>query len=354
MEGANMTTKIQDGGREFEVQTQSIVSDIRDVLMSRRRAATYLTPWRNMTEDDQQQEIIAVTNLAEQVVRKVVDVVADRGFETVYATLENVALKDSKATLKIANLDDPDVLVAVGAHIGKSVRLIVADAGEFDQQRNAMEADADQPPLPMDGDDDDSDVDDLYRDALNAVRTEGKCSTSFIQRTLAIGYNKAAALVERMEEEGIVSASNHVGKREILIAGDTEEKTGADEFPETDELDEAPKDANGQPLAPKAEGYHDYMKNNSENPFNDGTEEAAEWQAGYDQAAKEAKQIMDEGAEAFGNGDEPDACAYKKGTEARMFWLRGYDLAEKAANDAELGDSAEDFDNDVDENEDGE
>lgn len=45
-----------------------------------------------------------------------------------------------------------------------------------------------------------------------------KCSTSYIQRKLAIGYNKAARLVEQMEDEGgLVSASNHVGKREILV-----------------------------------------------------------------------------------------------------------------------------------------
>ncbi len=44
-----------------------------------------------------------------------------------------------------------------------------------------------------------------------------KCSTSYIQRRLSIGYNKAASLVERMEEKGIVGAANHVGKREILL-----------------------------------------------------------------------------------------------------------------------------------------
>ena len=57
----------------------------------------------------------------------------------------------------------------------------------------------------------------LYDQAVAIVAKDRKCSTSYIQRKLAIGYNKAARLVEQMEEEGVVSAANHVGKREVLI-----------------------------------------------------------------------------------------------------------------------------------------
>ncbi|WP_294622634.1 DNA translocase FtsK [uncultured Roseovarius sp.] len=57
----------------------------------------------------------------------------------------------------------------------------------------------------------------LYDQAVAIAIKDRKCSTSYIQRKLAIGYNKAARLVEQMEEEGVVSAANHVGKREILV-----------------------------------------------------------------------------------------------------------------------------------------
>ena len=57
----------------------------------------------------------------------------------------------------------------------------------------------------------------LYDQAVAIVIKDRKCSTSYIQRKLAIGYNKAARLVEQMEDEGIVSPANHVGKREILV-----------------------------------------------------------------------------------------------------------------------------------------
>ena len=57
----------------------------------------------------------------------------------------------------------------------------------------------------------------LYDLAVQIVAKDRKCSTSYIQRKLAIGYNKAARLVEQMEEQGVVSSANHVGKREVLV-----------------------------------------------------------------------------------------------------------------------------------------
>ena len=57
----------------------------------------------------------------------------------------------------------------------------------------------------------------LYDTAVQIVIKDRKCSTSYIQRKLAIGYNKAARLVEQMEDQGLVSPANHVGKREILV-----------------------------------------------------------------------------------------------------------------------------------------
>jgi S-DNA-T family DNA segregation ATPase FtsK/SpoIIIE len=65
--------------------------------------------------------------------------------------------------------------------------------------------------------DEDGSGDELYDKAVSIVLRERKVSTSFIQRHLQIGYNRAARIVERMEKEGLISAANHVGKREILV-----------------------------------------------------------------------------------------------------------------------------------------
>ena len=63
---------------------------------------------------------------------------------------------------------------------------------------------------------DNSETDELYKEALEIIKKERKASTSFLQRKLQIGYNRAARIVEKMEEDGIISESNNAGKRHVL------------------------------------------------------------------------------------------------------------------------------------------
>jgi len=74
----------------------------------------------------------------------------------------------------------------------------------------------DEPGIDLDSDDDGGSGDALYDEAVAIVCRERKASTSFIQRHLQIGYNRAARIIERMEKEGVVSQANRVGKREVL------------------------------------------------------------------------------------------------------------------------------------------
>ena len=67
-----------------------------------------------------------------------------------------------------------------------------------------------------DGPKNNGDKDELYQTAIEIIKSEGKASTSFLQRKLQIGYNRAARIIDMMEEDGIVSKANHVGKRDVL------------------------------------------------------------------------------------------------------------------------------------------
>ena len=76
--------------------------------------------------------------------------------------------------------------------------------------------DDDGPLDPFAADDGGGAGDALYSQAVALICRERKASTSFVQRHLQIGYNRAARLIERMEADGVVSPANHVGKREVL------------------------------------------------------------------------------------------------------------------------------------------
>ncbi|MEM9668871.1 MAG: DNA translocase FtsK 4TM domain-containing protein [Pseudomonadota bacterium] len=109
----------------------------------------------------------------------------------------------------------------------EEVEAVVAwskEQGEPDYQADILEEpDEGETSAVMDamlGTSTDSAEDDLFAQALAIVMKDKRASTSYLQRRLKIGYNRAATLIERLEEEGVISAPNHAGKREILRRGD--------------------------------------------------------------------------------------------------------------------------------------
>jgi S-DNA-T family DNA segregation ATPase FtsK/SpoIIIE len=92
----------------------------------------------------------------------------------------------------------------------------------------AAEDDEESGPVASPGSMDAEEAGDYYDRAVNIVLRDRKCSTSYIQRRLSVGYNKAASLVERMEKEGVVGPANHSGKREILVGEGVDRNAFAD------------------------------------------------------------------------------------------------------------------------------
>ena len=114
---------------------------------------------------------------------------------------------------KIARVHGPFVSDTEVEEVVRHLRAQGAPA-YMDSVTDDPDADGEGLGLPGEGEDAESDA--LYDQAIALVARERKCSTSFIQRYLQIGYNRAARIVERMERENVVSPANHVGKREVL------------------------------------------------------------------------------------------------------------------------------------------
>ncbi|GEP55758.1 FtsK/SpoIIIE family DNA translocase [Reyranella soli] len=114
---------------------------------------------------------------------------------------------------KIARVHGPFVS---DTEVEEVVRHLRAQGAPSYIESVTSDPDAEEGGLGLPGDGEEGESDQLYDQAIALVARERKCSTSFIQRYLQIGYNRAARIVERMEREGVVSPANHVGKREVL------------------------------------------------------------------------------------------------------------------------------------------
>ena len=116
-----------------------------------------------------------------------------------------------------------DEVEEIVSHLKRQGQPEYLDAITIDDDEASQEDDGSFAPGGMDAEESMS----LYDRAVAIVLRDQKCSTSYIQRRLSVGYNKAASLVEQMEDEGVVSAANHAGKREILV-GDGVDRNAID------------------------------------------------------------------------------------------------------------------------------
>lgn len=213
------------------VAAETLSGDLRDVLLTHIRSME--TPWSKMSEQAQSDKIYAISNASETIVRRAVAIIAARGVEPIFGRIAKFTVKDEiKAELvassSVANIE------AIAENIGQAAIIIFANPEVFLGEKAPATAEKDQPELPIDADDLDDGAthdnntapsatdDELYEKAVAAIRLSGKASTSFVQRTLQVGYNVAARLVDRMEKEGVVSAATTAGKREVLTGSQTE------------------------------------------------------------------------------------------------------------------------------------
>ncbi|MCJ2019044.1 DNA translocase FtsK, partial [Methylobacterium sp. E-065] len=146
---------------------------------------------------------------------------SDSGVETVVAQLTR---QGRRSYLDAVTADDgPEEPAKEGGRSGRGSKSAAADRADRSEEpaEEAPVFDIGAFAAATGGD-----SDDLYKQAIEVVLRDEKASTSYIQRRLQIGYNRAASIMERMEIEGIVGPANHAGKREILVTGASHSSAG--------------------------------------------------------------------------------------------------------------------------------
>jgi len=172
--------------------------------------------WQKLPEKAQEDVIERLQAKAAKMIRQAVTLVANQGFESCRASVEQVVFKDGVKVV-MQTRDNR------GAHnladlTNQSVVIIFADPDCYVNGGEMPAAEADQADL-LEGENDENlgDKDDpLYTEAVAFVVREHKATISAVQRHLRIGYNRAARMIETMEANGVVSAMNDKGVREVL------------------------------------------------------------------------------------------------------------------------------------------
>lgn len=333
-----------------------LVGDVRDVLISKRRMQITSTVWTNLTEEDQRTEIQDISNLAEDLVKSIVDLVAAGGNEVIHAKLDNFKIKDGSVTLTAKGVADDGAVLALN-HVGhKHLKIIVADHEKFDQQRERLEPQADQPS--MFGDDDEpsemsdqevedigadmdaqmdgmDDPDDLHTQEEEGTPASDEAVAGYHARMQGHHSNRNPFQIDTPEREewynGWKKADNDGVAPDVEPWPQVEEDaTGPDPDakpepkPKKTRKKKEPEPAPEMSAAQQGQQARVQGAGPDENPFDGGTDKHNDWTEGYNQACAEIQTLIDAGKKAAQDGEDLKSCPWKQGSDGERFWLEGY------------------------------
>ena len=196
------------------------------------------TAWSQLSRAQQQDLVQAVDFAADQLIRKMTNLMAKRDLPTVMGKLKNYKDAGDKivVTLEVVAAR-PEDIVALHESVNRYVQIVHSDSAEMMGEKQDIEVEDDQRGLEFaDTSDADAeaemtvtDANALYESALALLTGEDKASTSRLQRGLGISHNDAKALIDRLEREGVVGKPNELNTREILVELPRERDDDGDE-----------------------------------------------------------------------------------------------------------------------------
>lgn len=286
----------EETGEIFDLNITSLVSDIRDRMIARRRLQTEATVWSKLSESQQQDEITAAHNAAFDIIRAAVELVATRENDVIHAQFKTLALDDKggvKITL-VGHADDEE-LVKIN-RVGKKVlKITVLDEQQFNEQKRDLKPDADQPEMAFDED-------------------EKPDEPAQVEGPIADQLREAGYDVKEAEDGTTTVEPQEVEDQADSAEPEQEEGQEAEESPDVDPY------AMGQEARASGQGP-------DENPFDGGTEDGNAWAEGYKDADGEIEHLIGQGYDARKDGQAPDRNPWKANSRENGWWQEGYDKA---------------------------
>lgn len=337
--------EVTDGetGEVFSVNVNSIVCDVRDRMLARRKMQTEATVWPKLPELKQREEITEAHNAAFDIVRAVTELVATRGVELIHAQFKSAAI-DDKCNIKImlAGRTDDEQLVALNRVGSKVLKIMVLDHEQFNAERNEIKPDADQPEMgfdeyekpeaPVEGA-----IADQLREAGYDVKEDADGNQEIeapadaepdqteTQEAMAVEEDQAPdepEVASEPEGENVKMSDEDAAAQEAEAVAATEEAGEvSDDHDDAGEAEVADPYEAGQEARASGQGPDD-------NPFDGGTEGFNAWAEGYTDADGEIAQLVQQGYDARKDGQPDSKNPWKAKSRENGWWAEGYAKAE--------------------------
>ncbi len=203
---------------EITQETQSIASDSmgKDLLAFLVQEFKALQkPWQQLSELEQNEVLDRARFMVETIVHDAISILSGNGWVSVLADIEGIAIKDHvKVTLKVSRGNSEIAMHELYGSRNQPCRVVLCSPEPYTGGMDAIKGEADQRTMDLNAAEGEEDP--LIDQAIEFVRTTHKTLISQVQRKLRIGYNRAARLIEEMEQRGVISAADRAGNRKVI------------------------------------------------------------------------------------------------------------------------------------------
>jgi len=367
-------------GEVFTLNPVSLVSDVRDRLLSARRLQTEATVWGKLPEAKQRDEIAAMQQLASDLVEKVVEAVAERGLVCAHVAVNKFAVDVDKGTIQItaSGRADDEMLSDLNHAKGKVGKLTIVDTAQFNakSKKPSAEVTPDEPKLPLDDGSESepeggdggiadmhqnmADADDQLDDSGDDLQIDGDGEDENLPSDQWRGGHQSRMAGHKLDENpfdddtsefddwaegwGVADQNDDAPDLETGEVSDVEADggvkiDGAETASETsidDMTSEEVEATTSEPDAPegnpKQEGQDARMAElgPDSNPYDGGTVDHLAWADSWTAADGQIKALEAEGEKDFAEGSKG---SWKEGTDGHKVWLRGWERAAAAAKE---------------------